>query len=246
MKKLTIAAITATIIIAATGAQITNGFIEKLLSFSVKRLIVEQVFDDLWERSADDDMNETMYHAYRDAREITYQNLDIKEGDDEVYIQARTIVVARVKQYFLSDNNLRDTYLAIQPRFKQRFNELDDGEKVLLRKKLADIKKTFELMLDKENQKKYKSWLDSLVESSTREISQSWLKKNLSAEEIAKRIRAGGLSQNLDRYDLEQETFSIYPNEDIAKFAGRRWREGGDLLLRDYLEVIEMAIKGVE
>jgi hypothetical protein len=245
MKKL-IAVITIAIAIAATAAQITDGFIEKLLSFSVKRLIVEQVFDDLWERAANDDMNETLHHMYRDARGFTYQNLDIKEGDDEAYIQSQTIVMARVKKYFLSGDNLKDTYLAIQPRFKKRFTELDDGEKALLRKKLTDIKTTFELMLDKENQKTYKTWRDRLVESSIRKISQSWLTKNLSAEEIAKRIRAGGLSQDLGRYDLEQETFAVYPNVDIAKFAGRRWKDGGDPLLRNYLEVIDMAIKDVE
>jgi hypothetical protein len=206
-------------------------------------LIVEQVFDDLWKRSVDSGMKQTAYRLYYEARDTTYQNLGIKHDDWETYIQARTIAVARVKGYFFSGDKLKDTYLAIQPRFKQRFLELDEGEKVLLRKRLADIKTTFELMLDKENQKLYKAWLDRLVESSMYDISQSWLTKNLSAEEVAKRIRAGGLSQNLDLYDLEQKVFGVYPNEDIAKFAGRRWKEGGDPLLRNYLEVVDMAIK---
>lgn len=240
MKKL-IAVIALVSIITATGAQIAEGLIDRLLKFSVKELLVERVFDELWKSAKVWSMKPGGHQLYHSARSVSYDNLGIKYEDRESYIQATTIVVAKVKNYFFDGSNLKEIYLSIQPRFKDEFSKLSNKEKEGIRDTLSDVKSCFELMLEKGNQAAYKKWLEG-EELSNFEISKVWLENNLSVEDITKRIRAGELKETPDEWEIEKESFKAYPDKDIAKFAGRRLKEGGEKLLRKYLEVINLAI----
>jgi len=246
MKKLLVI-LSAVLVLTATGAQIADGLIEKLLRFSVKELLVERVFGEVWKSAKNYGMKESGHGMYYSARESSYKNLGIEydNGGFEAYLQGRTIVVAKIKDYFFSGENLKDTYLAIQPRFKEEFSKLSDKEKDGLRQTFENIKTCFELMLRPENQLMYDQWLTRAAggpDSNSFELSESWLVNNLSAEDIAKRIRAGELKTLPDKWHAEEEAFKAYPDTDIAQFAGRRFKEGGESLLRKYIEVINLAI----
>lgn len=240
MKKLFVI-LSAALVLTATGAQIADGLIEKLLRFSVKELLVERVFGEVWESAKSWSMKPGGNQLYHSARSVSYDNLGIKYEGWESYLQARTIAMARIKSYFFDGSNLKETYLAIQPRFKEEFLKLSDKEKEGLRQTLLDAKTCFELMLKKEHQATYQKWLEG-GDLSNFELSRVWLENNLPAEEIAKRIRVGELKETPDQWDIEREAFKAYPDKDIAQFAGRRLKEGGEKLLRRYLEVIDLAI----
>ncbi len=242
MKKL-IVAITAALVLTVTGAQIAEGLISKLLAFSVKELLVERVFDELWKSAKEYGMKETGHGLYYSARDVTYENLGVTDKDGwESYLQGRTIVVARIKGYFFDGSKLKDTYLAIQPRFKEEFKKLPEEQQHNLRRTLSTINVSFQLMLQKENQEKYKKWLEGDIVSDF-SLAEIWLENNLPADEIAKRIRAGELTKTPNQWDLEDKVFEAFPDKDVAKFAGRRLKEGGEDLLKKYIEVIGLAIE---
>lgn len=244
MKKLFIA-VSAALILTATAAQIADGLIEKFLKFSVKELLVEHVFEGVWGSAKLYGMKPSGHGLYHSARSSSYEKLGLQWTDWESYLQGRTIIVARVKDYFFTGENLKDTYLAIQPRFKEEFSKLSDKEKEGLRQTLNESKTCFELMLKSENQVVYHKWLTRAAggpDVDSFETSESWLVNNLSAEDIVSRIKAGDLKSLPDPWDAEKEAFKLYPDKDIAKFAGRRFKEGGEPLLRKYIEVIDLAI----
>ena len=242
MKRL-IVAITVALVLTATGAQIAEGLISKLLAFSVKELLVERVFDELWKSAKDYGMKETGHSLYYSARDKTYENLGVEYNDGwESYLQGRTIVVSRIKAYFFDGSKLKDTYLAIQPRFKEEFKKLPEEQQHNLRRTLSNINVSFQLMLQKENQEKYKKWLEGDILSDFG-LAEIWLENNLPADEIAKRIRGGELTKTPNQWDLEDKVFEAFPDKDVAKFAGRRLKEGGEDLLKKYIEVIGLAIE---
>lgn len=244
-------AVSVALILTASAAQITQTLIDKLLGFSVKEIITGPVFESVWKSSKTyGGMSPSGYQAYHNARSSTYDNLGLKWTDWESYIQGRTIIVARIKSYFFDGENLKDTYLAIQPRFKTEFSKLSDKEKKGLRQTLSEAKTCFEMMLQLEQQKKYDIWLneDSLGNSrvDNLKLAENWLVNNLSAEDIAKRIKEGELTEPAEKFDIEEEAFKAYPDKTIAKFSGRRFKEGGEELLRKYIEVIDLAIADVK
>lgn len=244
MKKLFIA-VSSAFALTASAAQIDDSLIDKLLTFSVKDFITESVFDEVWKTAKFYSMELRGYQAYHSARSITYEKLGVTYEDWESYIQGRTIIVARVKAYFFSGENLKDTYLEIQPRLKEEFFKLTQEEKDGLRKTLSNTKMCFETLLKPEQQKVYNVWFESDLlgdDSNNRKLAENWLVNNLSTEDIAKRIRAGELAEPAQKLDSEDEAFKVYPDRDIAKFAGRRFKEGGEDLLRKYIEVIDLVI----
>lgn len=244
MKKIFIVA-SAILAFTASAAQIADDLIDKFLKFSVKDLLVENVFNEVWNSSKLYGMRPSGHKLYRSTRISSYTNLGLHKNDKELYIQGRTIIVARFKSYFFDGENLKDTYLAIQPRFKEEFSKLTEKEKDGLRQTLDQIKISFQLMLKKEQQEKYDGWLDieSLIDKNdTTRLAENWLVNNLSAEEIASRVKSGELNSPSDPHIAEQEAFKLYPDMTIAKFAGRRFKDGGEPLLRKYLEVIDLAI----
>lgn len=243
MKKLFIIA-SAVLALTASAAQVADSLIDKFLKFSVKDILVEHVFEGVWSSAKLYGMEPSGFRLYHTARSSTYENLGLEWTDWDSYIQGRTIIVARIKGYFFDGENLKDTYLAIQPRFKEEFSKLSYKEKDGLREVLNDTKTCFELILKPDNQAVYKSWLDQTMVGPVDclEMSKIWLENNLSAEDIAKRIKAGELKSLPDKWDAETEAFKIYPDKDIAKFAGRRFKDGGEKLIRKYIEVIDLAI----
>lgn len=242
MKKLT-SLVLAALVITASAAQVADGLIKNLLNFSVKELIAGPVFDGVWKSAKSYGMAPSGSGLYYSARESSYDNLGISYNDGgwEAYIQARTIAVARIKSHFSDGENLKDMYLAVKPRFKEEYSKLSDKEKAKLRKTLSDAKTCFEMLLKKENQVAYKEWLDGFPISENRRAN-NWLTENLSADEIAKRIKAGELKDMPEGWEIEEQAFKAYPDEDIAQFAGRRFKDGGEALLRKYIEVIDLAI----
>ncbi len=244
MKKLFIAAF-ATIALTASAAQIDDRLIDKILNFSVKDFIAEHVFDEVWKTAKLYGMEPGGHQAYHSARSATYEKMDLSWEDWESYIQGRTIIIARIKSYFFTGENLKDTYLIIQPRFKEEFSKLTQEEKDGLKKTLYNIKMCFETMLKPEHQKVYNTWFEAELlgyDSNNWKLAENWLVNNLSAEDIANRIRAGELAEPDQNLNIEQDAFKDYPDRDIAKFAGRRFKEGGEDLIHKYLEVIDLAI----
>jgi len=248
----TIAILSALLITLAAGAQITDGFITKFLDFSVKKVLAEQVFDKVWDRFHEENFKTSAYQGYRKTRGTLYESLGLQYDGENVsmYLQGRTIIMTQIKGYFFNGENLKEMYLEIQPRYRAELEKMGLAEKTSLSLKLEEVKLTFEMMLKPQNQDIYWNWYKTITENPTVEniqFARSLIFNNVPAEEIVKKIKAGELSKPiLDKWEVEEQVFKAYPDIDLAQFAGRRWKDGGDNLLRKYIEVIDLAIADIK
>jgi len=158
--------------------------------------------------------------------------------------------MTQIKGYFFNGENLKEMYLEIQPRYRAELEKMGLAEKTSLSLKLEEVKLTFEMMLKPQNQDIYWNWYKTITENPTVEniqFARSLIFNNVPAEEIVKKIKAGELSKPiLDKWEVEEQVFKAYPDIDLAQFAGRRWKDGGDNLLRKYIEVIDLAIADIK
>lgn len=235
-------------LIGLVSAQpIAKDMINRFLTFSVEEVLGEKVFDHVWEYVRSDKFRTSSFQGYHVTRSGLYENLGLEDGDYQSYVQGRTIIIARVKEHFFNGNNLKSLYLSVQPKFQAEVVKLTVEERQQLFLRLNMMKTTFEEMGKPERQALWKKFFRSeQYPKRESDEAQKMLVANLSAKEIAEKIQSGGALQQKARQTDEDLFVAGFEDESLAKFAGRRFGEGGNSLLQKYIAVIDLAIADVK
>lgn len=254
MKKL-ILLLAALIGLVSAKPVITTKLIDRLLNFSIEECASDALFTKIWEglgRYGFDTDSRSVYHT---CRTNTYDSLSFNsdpdmDGDSAAnywtgYIEARTVVVARFKDYLHEGDNLKKMFLRHEPRFHVEISKLDDKQKGRILKNLQTAKQAFELMLDKKKRVEFEKWIAGSQNPSTDyDRAEGILSKNLTAKQTASLIAQGKIG--IDVEPDQNAFFEGFGDKYMAKFAGRRYREGGEALLKKYIVVIDLAIGDVK
>jgi len=71
-------------------------------------------------------------------------------------------------------------------------------------------------------------------------VNREIMRENLSDEQVAQALLAGEGVSYWDFDDFRDQSLSSFPDIELAEFAWRRWSEGGEVLVNQYIEVIGM------
>jgi hypothetical protein len=169
--------------------------------------------------------------GYRSARGVILDDIHY----DKHYEHVRALVVTKVKNHLHQDGSLAKCYQDHRLKAIETFKGLKPEEKSRLALKLLAAQQTFTKIKDPASTKLFTE-LDNVRKKYNNEL----MRKNLSDEEMAEAILDGELVTYRDFDEYRSGALSIFEDQDLAEFAWRRWCEGGETLVNQYLEVINM------
>jgi hypothetical protein len=225
----------------ASAMPIGQSIIERLLNFTLEEAIGNDLLDKVWNESSKYGFDGGASSAYTECRGGVYEKLKLSEiigaGDDSsywnTYYQARTIVVARMKDHFHSGDALEKFAAKNIPRFVEKYNTLDGEHAARVYSIVSDARIAFEMALDPAKRIDCEKRIDAFKVKDPDTIGADILRQNLSAADTAKMVQ----SQMEEPKKVGDVSFKDFGNKYVAEFALRRHKEGGDKLVRKYLMI---------
>jgi hypothetical protein len=228
----------------AFGAPIRDAVVAKILAAKARKLITPDLIKKVIETRTPNfgSQSADFFEAYHMVRLRTYEDLFADESHNSAnadavgvrYIQLRTLTVAVMKGQLHTGNTLANVYADCREAFVKTLGDQDpifvSNLSTLIQSAISEFES---VKIDGDRSKLVKeieSERQSLYGISTSEI-EEMLAANAPAEKIAERIAVTVVIEK-----------SANPrNLDMAKFALRRWKEGGKVLCDKYLVVLRLA-----
>lgn len=234
---------------APAAAKISlNSLVDQIVALSVDQILPESmILAAINEVEADltryESQNIDWDSAYHSVRQTVYENKAIPgnssdEGnlvEDEpfsIYRVMRTMVVARLKEYLHTKDNLQAFYTKHRPAIKARLAIMKPQSRAVFRAKLASAVMIFKVMRDQPT-------VVAAFKANPKDTANGWedlilLGENTTAAKAAERIKAGELNAP------SSNPSQAYADPKLARFAARRAIEGGAALVDKYLNVLTM------
>ncbi len=258
MKKLlTVIALLATAHLAF-GSFIKDAVIAKILAIKAEAFITPKFITKVID-SRESNFGTTtcgFYEAYYMCRARTYDLTFVGENANDSesstvgwgnYLQFRTVMVARMKEQLHAGDTLAKVYANCQSEFIKTVSQQGPQFQENLHAMLHDAVAAFEAVTQESRRKGIMQMIikDERDRSDNSMIAtiESMLAQNRPADEIAQKIKVD--VEPIDEKDLLDAGLN---DLDLAKFALRRWNEGGDALIEKYLVVLRQAehdVKGI-
>lgn len=253
MKKILICALILVSVTFAAAPSTISALVADIMAIPAEQLIAEEVVAKILGEGVDDALkyNDVDFDiGYYNVRSITYSQKSLEQfsGYDPFnnYVAMRTVVVAKVKEYLHTGDNLKAMYLKHRPAIQAKFKVLPPAAKIRAQAKIASAYGTFAAFKNGDVQKRFIAFQEAeRSRHSNRFADLSLLGSNTSAEGVAQAVASGELERGDKAEEAEKAFLAQFKDPDLAKFAGRRVVEGGEhnALLEKYLEVITLMLE---
>jgi hypothetical protein len=207
--------------------------IPTILSLQVPDLLEENVIGEAL-RTASKEFTEyqstpTFRRLYWEGRRAVFGSL----WDHKLYDQVRALVLTRVKNYLHQPGNLAALYTKSRPQLLENMQTLSVDQRGRLGLQLLAAQQTFTSMKDPATHEIFKH-----IDEVRKKVDRDAMRENLSDEEMAQAIISREVISYWDFDEFRRQELAKFADWELAEFAWRRYCEGGDVLIDEYLKVI--------
>lgn len=254
MKKiLTLSALLVAFTSIVFGASLRDAVVEKLLALKAREFINATLATNVIKEHHNFSATNATFHAiYYDCRSQSYElafngsRVEIEDGNKpwsfNRYYYLRSIVVAQIKEQLHQGDSLVEVYTLLRPDMLKALTTQD----VEFRRNLLETVKTgikaFTFVQKKEYRDNFTAYI-ALEDKDQTNTKLTGIEAMLAANKSAKEIVAFNESED---DVVEVPAFTPLPDIDLAKFALRRYNEGGDVLVKKYLTILRTAQEDIE
>ncbi len=250
-KNLAITAILFAITSLVFGIAVRDAFAQKLLDLVVREFLNPKFISGLVEKNPPALYKDGLHFdgAYYEARERSYSALFAEDatvrGDDNRYYYLRTVAVAKFKEELHKGTTLMDVYQDAREEFKKSIESMPSEFKNALLALIDEASMNFTNTLNQQYRNDFvhanaiaAKERDEEIKNLEIQVLESLLINHKSAEEIVAAKEHG--FPNLPVLPKPSAAFKLPKDLDSAKFAMRRFDEGGKELVGKYLTVLKL------
>ena len=240
---------------AAAETDTFASLIKKALAIPAQKMLVGKVVDEVIETGIEQfgegEYAPSFHNFFHKTRYAIYSQPGVGEmmrGRDDSYYGLRTIFVSKMKKWLHTSANLCDTYKEnYSGTFRKKIESFSQAKKDLLTYRLKTIRGVFEKLKTPAVQEAFKQLYKTEQGFPNRMSNSEALAENLSEEKIAELIQSDTTEEWRTKAIAAEKAFNdMFEDANLAKFAGRRYLEGGSTLIDQYLALIDLMIADVK
>lgn len=246
MKKLIACIVLLTALVAVAEVSNITTLIDKVIAIPAEKFLVGKVVEAVVTAGLEEATEEKsdFQSFYYDARSACFEVPEASEvmwgqRDNDWYWSARALIITKLKKHLHTGTALCETYKAsYSETFRAKVSGMTQVEKDALKAKLTATYGTFTMMKSEPIKLAFTTFQKAEQQVYRMDSGDLLLSKNLTEEEVGEQIKAGEMNKRQTAEDAEQAFVLMFTDPHLAKFAGRRYLEGGDALIDQYLALI--------
>lgn len=246
MKKLIACIALLTALVTAAETETLTALINKVIAIPAEKLLVGKMVDAVVSAGIEKSTEErpSFQSFYYDTRAACFELPEASEvmwtkQNNDWYWSARALIITKLKKHLHTGTTLCETYKNnYSEAFRTKVSTMTRVEREALKVKLASAYGTFAMMKSAPIQTAFTAFQKAEQQVYRMDSGDVLLSKNLTEEEVGAQISAGEMSKRQVAEDAEQAFILMFTDPHLAKFAGRRYLEGGDQLIDQYLALI--------